>query len=106
MIDAEERLRRFNKATRFGPIFICRCCERKLFEHQVVEVDMDSFRDTVDEKEHGLLAQCISSYSKSSQLIKQDTITSFGIDKTNYLCKGCKLSIQRANMPKMCSNNG
>ena len=34
-IDSEERLKRYKKATRFGPIFICSGCERKLFEHQV-----------------------------------------------------------------------
>ena len=105
-IDAQERLKRFKKATRFGPIFFCRCCERKLFEHQVIEVDMDQFRDIVNEKESGLFSQCIDSYSESSPTVKHDIRTSFGLDKTNYLCKGCKLSMQRGNMPKMCSNNG
>ena len=29
-IDEKERLRKFNRAVLFGPIFICSCCKRKL----------------------------------------------------------------------------
>ena len=41
-----------------------------------------------------------------SKTVNQIIVTSFDIDKTNFLCKGCKLSMQRGKMPKMCSNNG
>ena len=66
---------------------------------------MDSFRSIVDEKRAGLFSECIESYSGSSQIPKQDISTSFEIEKANHLCKGCKLSLQRGNMPKMCFNN-
>ena len=65
-VDAAERLKKFKRSTRFGPIFVCRCCERKLFEHQVTEVDMENFKEVVEENEPGLFSVCIDSYSKSN----------------------------------------
>ena len=44
-IDAANRLKKFKQSTRFGPIFVCRCCERKLFEHQVIELDIENFKE-------------------------------------------------------------
>ena len=108
--DAEERLRRFKQAIRFGPIFVCRCCERKLFEKQVVEVGMDAFKTTVNELEPGLFDKCINTFSniKFSTLFCEsaDQVASSDIGKRNFLCKSCKLSMERGKMPKMCSNNG
>ena len=107
-IGADERLNKFKQAIRFGPTYVCRCCERKLFEHQVTELDMESFKEIVEENEPGLFMMCINSYSKSnfSKPEQQPVITSFDLDMKNFLCKGCKLSMQRGKMPKMCSNNG
>ena len=69
---------------------------------------MEQLKDMVEENEPGLFSVCIDSYSKSNvpKTTHQEIITSFDIDKKNFLCKGCKLSMQRGKMPKMCSNNG
>ena len=69
---------------------------------------MESFKEIVEENEPGLFMMCINSYSKSnfSKPEQQPVITSFDLDMKNFLCKGCKLSMQRGKMPKMCSNNG
>ena len=105
-IDARERLKNFRKATRFGPIFVCRCCERKLFEHQVTEVDIESFREKTDEKYPELFSQCITFYSKSSaSKDKPKSISSFDIDKKNFICRGCKISMGKGKMPKLCVSN-
>ena len=92
----------------FGPIFVCRCCERKLFEHQVIKVNISNFRENIDKDRPGLFSQCIQSYSESDGTEHQTgkVVTSYDIDKRNYLCKSCKGSMQRGKMPKMCSNNG
>ena len=109
-IEATERLRRFKKAIRFGPIFLCRCCERKLFENQIVEVEIDTFKENVDKIEPGLFEECISTYSRKKFpnmfLESTEYVFSSDIDNRNFLCKGCKLSMERGKMPKMCSNNG
>ena len=105
-IDARERLKKFRKATRFGPIFVCRCCERKLFEHQVSEVNIESFRAKTDEKYPELFSQCITFYSKSAaSKNKPKSISSFDIDKKNFICRGCKISMGKGKMPKMCASN-
>ena len=106
--DAEKRLLRFLKATRFGPIFVCRCCERKLFYHQVIEVDIAIFREKVETQKPGLFCQCIRSHKKGQTVnqLKEKSITSFEIKNKNFICKGCKVSMERGKMPKMCSNNG
>jgi hypothetical protein len=65
-IDAAERLKRFKQSVRFGPIFVCSCCERKMFGHQVIEVDMENFKQMIDEKEPGLFLQCINAHSKAN----------------------------------------
>ena len=38
----EERIRRFNYANLFGPIFICSCCYRRLFENGVTKITLNS----------------------------------------------------------------
>ena len=104
-IDATERLRRFECQTRFGPIFVCRCCRRKLFQHQVVEVDMESFKAKVDGENKGIFSLCIQTHR--NQILRSEALTStHDIDSRNYLCKGCKSSMTRGKMPKMCANNG
>ena len=55
-IDAQERLRRFENQVRFGPIFVCRCCKRKLFQHQVKEEDIESFKTNVEAKNKGIFS--------------------------------------------------
>ena len=107
-IDADKRIVRFRKATRFGPIFECRCCERKLFEHQVVEVDIESFKEKVEEKKQGIFSQCIRSHRRHSLYkdIGIKELSGFELNGKNFVCKGCKVSLERGKMPKMCSNNG
>ena len=96
-INADERLRRSRRAIMFGPIFVCKCCERKLFEHQVIKVNISNFRENIDKDRPGLFSQCIQSYSESDCTEDQTgkVVTSYDIDKRNYLCKSCKGSMQR-----------
>ena len=35
-----------------------------------------------------------------------DHVISSDIDERNFLCRSCKLSMEKGKMPKMCSNNG
>ena len=106
-IDADERLVRFRKAVRFGPIFVCRCCERKLFEHQVKEVDIASFEEKIDSQKSGIFSQCVRNCKAGGT--PMDTgdriISSFEIERKTFICKGCKISMERGKMPKLCSNN-
>ena len=96
-VNADERFRRYRRAIMFGPIFVCRCCKRKLFEHQVIKVDMTNFREIVETNTPGLFSRCIQSHSEPDGNEHQTgmVVTSYDIDKMNFVCKGCKGSMQR-----------
>ena len=83
---------------------------KELFEHQVKEIDLKKFRDFVNENEQGIFSKCINSYSNkefSNWFCEPaNSKSSFEIDQRNFLCKGCKLSMEKGKMPKMCVNNG
>ena len=70
---------------------------------------MDSFKDVVNKNEPGLFSQCIDTYSmdKFPKWFYEPTHekSSYEIDNRNFVCKGCKLSMERGKMPKMCSKN-
>ena len=89
-------------------MFVCRCCERKRFNHQVTEVDIKIFKEKVNTQKQGIFLQCITSYNKGDlhNQLKENVVTSFEIKKKNYICKGCKVAMERGKMPKMSSNNG
>ena len=72
---AKERLRRFKKATLFSPVFVCRCCHRKLFEHQVKEVDIMIFREQVEGEKLGFLTD----------------VFPVNLQSKFYICKDAKL---------------
>ena len=81
---------------------------RKPFCHQVIEVDIEIFREKVKTQKQGLFFQCIMSYSKRklTNNVNKNVVTSFEIQSRILFCKGCKIMMQRGKIPKMCSNNG
>ena len=56
--------------------------------------------------EEDLFSQCINDFNIMSQIKKMDTTSTYEIDQTNYICRGCNLAMLRGKMPKMCVNNG
>ena len=71
---------------------------------------MDTFKEHVDKIEPGLFEECIGTYSEkkfpNSFFDSTDKVFSNDIDRRNFLCRSCKLSMERGKMPKMCSSNG
>ena len=111
LTNAQERLRRFKTQTRFGPIFVCSCCKRKLFQHQVKKIDIEAFKQTVESKNVGLFALCINSCIDNNKSTEHNTrsleaLSTNELDLENFICKGCKGAMDRGKMPKMCYNNG
>ena len=56
--DDRERIFNFKAATLFGPIFICSCCKRRLFQHSVTKIT-DELITKIDGKVPGLYKKCI-----------------------------------------------
>ena len=51
--NALQGLINFNNSVIFGPIFICSCCHRKLFENGVTKITAD-FKEDVEKQEPDL----------------------------------------------------
>ena len=50
--DAEKRRKLFHRAVKYGPVFVCLCCHRKLFENNVKPIpNIEGFIQKLDEKD-------------------------------------------------------
>ena len=49
-----QRLKNFNAATRYGPIFVCSSCDQKMFQNGVCDLD-DSLKRKIQEKDQKLM---------------------------------------------------
>ena len=100
--DKQTRLRNFNRAVLFGPIFICSCCHRKLFENGVTKIK-DHLKESCDKKKEGLYRTIIPENQKHYVHIVlngSDNLSGY------YICHTCKSSMLKGKMPAMAVQNG
>ena len=95
-----ERIRNFNRANLFGPIFICSCCKRRLFENGVSKITCD-LKKKINEKNPKLYTLAIP----------RETLVTihFNGDSTltgSYICSTCKISLLSGKIPAMAEVNG
>jgi hypothetical protein len=98
----DERIRRqnFSKAVLFGPIFICSCCSRRLYENGVTKIT-SHFRDKMEQKKPGFYDFCIPNKVHVNILLNGSD------DKSgNYICSTCKKSMMNGKIPSMATING
>ena len=98
--DEARRRSNFSKAIIFGPIFICACCSRKLFEKGVSKITQQ-IKDKINAKNADLYDDIIDEQNFIN--IKFNSKT----DKSGlYLCHTCKGAMERGKMPAMAAKNG
>ena len=99
-VSADQRLNKFRRRVRYGPIFICSCCHQKLFENQVTVIT-DELRDKIDGANSKIREECIDEeISVNLGRDQHDNEIEFA-----YLCKQCKFSLERGKFPKLCVKN-
>ena len=98
--DETDRLRRFNMKIMFGPIFICSCCKRKLFENGVTKITMD-FKQAVNKKNPYFYRNCIP---KEEEV--KINFNGSGVKSGAYICQTCKTAMNAGKMPSMSIKNG
>ena len=99
-VDEVERRRNFSKATIFGPIFICSCCARMLFENGVTKITT-KFKEAVNKKLPSFYSSCIA----EEILVKVKFNCS--TEKTgHYICHTCKTAMKNGKKPSMAVTNG
>ena len=94
-VRASQRLAKFKRRIRYGPIFVCSCCHQKLFENQV-HVLSDELRKIIDEGNPGI----------REELIDEEILVEIGREKFAYLCKSCIGYLKKGKIPKLCVKNG
>ena len=95
------RAMKFRRATMLADIFICSCCERRLFEQNVIAIG--DLREKVEVKKAGLFERCIP-------VLKEKVLVSITINgrttESHYICHACKGHLLKGKMPPMCAENG
>ena len=95
------RAMKFRRATMLADIFICSCCERRLFEQNVIAIG--DLREKVEVKKAGLFERCIP-------VLKEKALVSITINgrttESHYICHACKGHLLKGKMPPMCAENG
>ena len=99
-IDETERLRRFNMKILFGPIFICSCCKRKLYENGVTKITND-FKQAINRKKPQFYRTCIS-----KEEYVDITLNGSGGKSGSYICQTCKTAMNAGKIPSMSIKNG
>ena len=98
-IDEKARRLKFNLAILFGPIFICSCCSRRLFENGVTKITPD-LKIKVNQKKENLFFHCVR------KEIQVDIELNGKFDKSgSYTCSTCKTAMLRGKVPAMATIN-
>ena len=88
------RIFNFKRAVLFGPIFICSCCRRRLYEKSVTEITANLV-DKIESKQPGLYKKCIPEEKTVKFLFN-------GIEKKGiYICSTCKTTMLNGKLPSM-----
>ena len=102
-VGSYDRLQRFKRATRYGPIFVCSSCHQKLFEYEVVQLEQ-SLEDEVNENHDGAFSKYVDEKIPVCIVIKEKGMITER--KSHYICKCCKNYLRKGKMPKLSKENG
>ena len=97
-----DRLVNFQKSVRFGAIFICSSCDKKMFQNNVTKLD-EIVKDKLQEKNKELYNNVIRN---SLEEIEVDIADSEETKRSAYLCMTCKKHLGKGKIPPMSRENG
>ena len=96
-----DRLKRFNKAVIFGPIFVCSSCEQKMFRDNVTKID-EKFEKLIDSISPELFKETIPEKLRLSiDLEHNGKVT----DNLSFICNTCKKYLKWGKIPPMSAAN-
>jgi hypothetical protein len=99
-IDKKQRRQNFSRAVLFGPIFICSCCSRKLYENGVKKIT-EELKDKINQRKPYFYRHCIP----KEEPIEIDLDGNYELSG-NYICGTCKTSMMQGKIPSMATING
>ena len=90
-----DRLRTFREATKYCAVFICTCCQQRMF-HSNVQLFSAELRNEINAKKRGHIEACV-----------QKEIKTHLNDETKiYICKTCIRHMRSMKLPPMSAMNG
>ena len=100
---SDERIKQFKRSVKYGPIFICCCCDQLMFENGVARID-DSTMIQLDNKfsKEELKNIFRNTLESDEYLIKIDERQ----NPERYLCLTCKRILLKGKLPSMSVANG
>ena len=97
-IESNARIKRFREKVKYGRIFECICCHRRLFEQQVSKIqDEKKFEHELEKNFPGLFMKAIG-----------EIVTRRAPDKVSgnfYICITCRDKLKKGNFPPMSHKN-
>ena len=100
LVDSEKkRLRKFRQQTMFNAVFICICCQRKLFECNVTKFT-DKLLTEIESKKRGLYQRAVELFDSSPIIVNINGIES------PFICLACKRHLKAGKLPPMSTLNG
>ena len=100
LVDTEKkRLKKFRRKTMFNAIFTCLCCQRNLFECNVIEFNEELY-SKIENKKPGLYKKSIE--LKEGKPIKVEVN---GVE-SSYVCHACRKHLLSGKLPPMSAMNG
>ena len=100
LIDSEKkRLKKFRRKTMFNAIFTCMCCQRDLFECNVIKFT-DNLEFQINSKKPGLFIRSIEKVKSEPIMVNINGIIS------SYICHACKNHLKSGKLPPMSAMNG
>ena len=101
-VDERQRRKNFCRAVAFGPIFICSCCHRRLFENGVTKIT-DHFKEKIDQMNKVPYSTVIpAGQERYVRIILDGSSQLSGF----YICHTCKGSLLKGKLPAMAVQNG
>ena len=93
----EGRIRQFHRSVKYGAIFVCICCHRKLFENGVKAIkDLDQYMSILDTLDDQLFNNAIGIESIRDK---------FFVNGFYHLCFNCDKYIMKKKVPPMSNQN-
>ena len=90
-----DRLRAFREATKHCAVFICTCCQQRMF-HSNVQLYTAELRKEIDSKKPGLINACV----------QREIETQLNDDTKVFICKTCLRHMRKQKIPPMSAMNG
>ena len=90
-----DRLREFREATKDTAVYICTCCQQRMF-HANVQLYTDTLQKEINAKKPGHTKACV----------EHNIETVLNGEKKVYICKTCVRHMRKKKLPPMSAMNG